>query len=119
MPALSVLGCYAQGKMTLTNLAACRMKETDRAHSIAVELRKMGAHIEEGEDSMTIYHSKLHGATIDGHDDHRIVMATACAALGAEGDSFIDSVEHVGVSFPRFFEEMRGIGAKIERLSEK
>ena len=119
VPALSVLGCYAQGKMTLTNLAACRMKETDRAHTIAVELRKMGAHIEEGEDSMTIYHSKLHGATIDGHDDHRIVMATACAALGAEGDSFIDSVEHVGVSFPRFFEEMRGIGAKIERLSEK
>lgn len=119
VPALSVLGCYAQGKMTLTNLAACRMKETDRAHSIAVELRKMGAHIEEGEDSMTIYHSELHGATIDGHDDHRIVMATACAALGAEGDSFIDSVEHVGVSFPRFFEEMRGIGAKIERLSEK
>lgn len=119
VPALSVLGCYAQGKMTLTNLAACRMKETDRAHTIAVELRKMGAHIEEGEDSMTIYHSKLHGTTIDGHDDHRIVMATACAALGAEGDSFIDSVEHVGVSFPRFFEEMRGIGAKIERLSEK
>ncbi|MDO5377949.1 MAG: 3-phosphoshikimate 1-carboxyvinyltransferase [Clostridia bacterium] len=118
VPALSVLGCYAKGKMTLTNLAACRMKETDRAHTIAIELRKMGAHIEEGEDSMTIYHSPLHGAAIDGHDDHRIVMATACAALGAEGDSFIDSVEHVGVSFPRFFEEMRGIGARIERLSE-
>ena len=51
--------------------------------------------------------------------DHRIVMATTCAALGAEGPSFIDSVDHVGVSFPRFYEEMKGIGADIIRLAEK
>ncbi|MCC8059257.1 MAG: 3-phosphoshikimate 1-carboxyvinyltransferase [Clostridiales bacterium] len=118
VPALAVLGCYAKGKMVLTNIAACRMKETDRAKTIAGELRKMGAHIEEGEDSLTIYHSPLHGATIDGHQDHRIVMATTCAALGAEGSSFIDSVKHVGVSFPRFYEEMTGIGANVKRLTE-
>lgn len=41
------------------------------------------------------------------------------AALGAEGPSFIDSVDHVGVSFPRFYEEMKGIGADIIRLAEK
>ncbi len=119
VPALAVLGCYAQGKMKLYNIAASRMKETDRSKTIAQELRKMGAHIDEEEDSLTIYHSPLHGATIDGHNDHRIVMATACAALGADGPSFIDSVDHVGVSFPRFYEEMRGIGANIIRLVEK
>lgn len=118
VPALSVLGCYAEGRMILKNLAACRMKETDRAHTIACELRKMGARIEEGEDSMTIYHSPLHGATIDGHHDHRIVMASACAALGAQGDTFITTAQHVNVSYPRFFEEMKGIGANITRLNE-
>ena len=45
-------------------------------------------------------------------------MATAVAALGAEGETIIDSVEHVGVSYPRFYEEMKGIGANIVRLSE-
>ena len=105
--------------MKLYNVAASRMKETDRTKTIAGELRKMGAKIDEEEDSITIYHSPLHGATIDGHQDHRIVMATSCAALGAEGHSFIDSVAHVGVSFPRFYEEMKGIGANILRLAEK
>lgn len=119
VPALAVLGCYAKGKMVLNNIAACRMKETDRAKTIAGELRKMGANIEEGTDSLTIYHSPLHGATIDGHHDHRIVMASACAALGAEGETIIDSIEHVGVSFPDFYEEMVGIGAKMVRLVEK
>ncbi len=119
VPALTVLGCYCtSGKMVLTNIAACRMKETDRAKTIAGELRKMGAIIEEGPDSVTIYPSKLHGATIDGHHDHRIVMASTVAALGAEGDSFIDSAEHVGVSFPKFYEVMKAIGANMERLTE-
>ena len=105
--------------MRLYNIAACRMKETDRAKSIACELRKMGARIEEGEDDMIIYPSKLHGASLDGHHDHRIVMASACAALGAEGDSFICDAESVNVSFPRFYEEMRNIKANIERLTDK
>lgn len=118
VPALAVLGCYAEGKMVLTNLAACRMKETDRAKTIAAELRKMGANIEEGPDSLTIYHSKLHGAVLDGHHDHRIVMACSVAALGAEGETIIDSAEHVGVSFPKFYEVMRGIGAEMQRLEE-
>ena len=118
VPALAVLGCYAQGKTVLTNIAASRMKETDRAATIAKELRRMGARIEEDTDSLTIYHSPLHGASIDGHHDHRIVMATAVAALGAQGETIIDSADHVGVSFPRFYEEMRGIGAGILRLAE-
>lgn len=120
VPALSVLGCYCtSGKMVLRNLRACRMKETDRAKTIAGELRKMGANIEEGPDSVTIYPSKLHGATLDGHHDHRIVMASTVAALGADGETWIDSAEHVGVSFPRFFEEMKAIGANISRLTEE
>lgn len=119
IPALAVLGCYAkEGKTVLTNIEACRMKETDRAKSIMQELTKMGGQFEETQSTLTIYPSKLHGAALSGHDDHRIVMACSCAALGAQGDTFIDSAEHVGVSFPRFFEEMTHIGARMTRLIE-
>lgn len=119
VPALAVLGCYAQGKTVLKNIDACRMKETDRAKTIVEELTKMGGRFEEDEHSLTIYHSDLHGATLNGHHDHRIVMASTVAALIADGETLIDSAETVGVSFPRFYEEMTGMGAKIVRLVEK
>ena len=118
IPALAVLGTYAQGKTVLKNIQACRMKETDRCKSIVEELSKMGGKFIEHEDSLEIFHSDLHGATLSGHHDHRIVMASTCAALMAEGETLIDSAEFVGVSFPRFHEEMTKIGANIVRLVE-
>lgn len=119
IPALAVLGSKAQGKTVLKNIQACRLKETDRAKSIREELTKMGGKFDETEDSLTIYHSDLKGTRLNGHHDHRIVMACSCAALAAEGSTLIDSAEFVGVSFPRFYEEMTGIGANIKRLVEK
>lgn len=116
IPALAVLGTYAEGKTVLKNIQACRLKETDRCKSIMEELTKMGGRFEETPDSLTIYHQKLHGTRLSGHHDHRIVMACSCAALGAEGPTLIDGAEFVGVSFPRFYEEMKGIGANITRL---
>lgn len=117
IPALSVLGCCAKGKTVLTNIGACRLKETDRAKSIKEELEKMGAKMEETQDSLTIYPSNLKGAFINGHHDHRIVMSTAVAAMVAEGPTMIDHAEFVRVSFPNFYEAMKGMGAAIERLS--
>lgn len=119
IPALAVLGSCAQGKTVLKNIEACRMKETDRCKSIVEELSKMGGIFEETPGTLTIYGSRLHGAVLDGHHDHRIVMACSCAALAAEGSTLIDSAEYVGVSFPRFYEEMTGIGSHISRLVEQ
>ncbi|MEN6315602.1 MAG: 3-phosphoshikimate 1-carboxyvinyltransferase [Clostridiaceae bacterium] len=119
IPALAVLGCKAEGKTVLRNIQACRLKETDRAKSIVEELKKMGGRFEETEDSLTIYHADLKGTALSGHHDHRIVMACTCAALAAEGATLIDGAEYVGVSFPRFFEEMTAIGAHIKKLTEQ
>jgi len=79
----------------------------------------MGARLEETEDTLTIYRSKLKGAFIDGHNDHRIVMASSVAALAAEGPSVISDAQYVGVSFPGFYESMKSLGAGIQRLKEE
>ena len=51
-----------------------------------LELGKMGAQIEADASSLTVTGPcALHGAVIDPHNDHRIAMACAVAALGAEG----------------------------------
>lgn len=116
VPILAVLGCYAQGKTVLQNIGACRLKETDRAKSIREELQKMGAKFEETQDSLTIYHSELHGAKLNGHHDHRIVMASTVAALIAEGTSEVEHAEYAAVSFPNFYELMTSIHADIKRI---
>jgi 3-phosphoshikimate 1-carboxyvinyltransferase len=114
VPILAVLGCKAQGKTTLSNIGASRLKETDRTRSIKEELTKMGGKFEETPDSLTIYPSELKGADIDGRHDHRIVMATAIAGLIAKGRTVIDHAEYTGVSFPTFYEVMKELGASIE-----
>ena len=116
VPALAVLGCKAQGKTLLYNIEASRLKETDRTRSIMEELTKMGGKFEETAGSLTIHHSELKGAHIDGRHDHRIVMATAVAAMIAEGETIIDDAEYVGVSFPNFYEVMKSLGGNINRL---
>jgi 3-phosphoshikimate 1-carboxyvinyltransferase len=117
VPALAVLGCRANGKTVLRNIEASRLKETDRTRSIMEELSKMGGRFDESPDSLTIYSSRLRGVQIDGRHDHRIVMATAVAALMAEGETVISDAEYVKVSFPNFHEVFSSLGADIQ-LSE-
>jgi 3-phosphoshikimate 1-carboxyvinyltransferase len=112
-PILAVLGTRARGKTVLRNLAASRLKETDRSQSIYEELHKMGAKIDIDADSLTIHQSDLRGAKIDGRCDHRIVMATAVAGLVAQGSTEISDAEYFQESFPNFHELMTSLGANI------
>ncbi|MBI5584092.1 MAG: 3-phosphoshikimate 1-carboxyvinyltransferase [Deltaproteobacteria bacterium] len=116
VPALAVLGCRAQGQTRLKNIEASRLKETDRTRSILEELTRMGGRFQETPDSLTIYHSELKGARIDGRHDHRIVMATAVAGLMAEGETIVEGAEWAGVSFPNFYEVFTSLGADLRRL---
>lgn len=117
VPALAVLGYRAQGKTVLKNVGASRLKETDRTRSIKEELTKMGGRFDETADSLTIYHSELKGASIDGRHDHRIVMATAIAGMIAEGETIIEGAEWAGVSFPNFYDLCTALGGQIQRLA--
>ena len=114
LPILAVLGCYAEGKTVLTGGKMARKKESDRISCIAKELSKMGARIEEAEAGLTIYHSQLHGAEVVSHNDHRIAMALAVAALGAKGATTIEGIECVQKSYPGFFDELHRLGAHVE-----
>ncbi len=118
LPALSVVACFADGETRLTHVPQARLKETDRIAVMHRELSLMGADIEELEDGLVIRGSRLRGAQVDGHHDHRVVMALAVAAMGADGDTVIDTAESVAVTFPTFPELMRQAGASIEETKE-
>lgn len=114
VPICTVLACYAKGTSKIHNAQRLRFKESDRLTSLYTELRKMGAKIAMDESSLTIKGPcKLHGATINPHNDHRIAMACAVAALAAEGDTVIQDAECVRKSYPRFFQDLRKIGGNV------
>ncbi len=114
LPILAVVGCFSRGKSYLLNGFIARKKESDRLSTITKELRKMGAKIEEKRDSLIIDHSPLQGAVLESHGDHRIAMALTVAALSARGETILRGVECVEKSYPRFFDEMKRLGADIE-----
>ncbi len=106
LPAIAVLGPYTEQGIEIRNAAELRVKESDRLASLAENLRRMGAQVEERPDGLRVAGrsaGRLHGAEIEPHGDHRMAMAFAIAALGAEGNTTIRDAECAGVSFPDFF----------------
>ncbi|MBU0762391.1 MAG: 3-phosphoshikimate 1-carboxyvinyltransferase [Candidatus Altiarchaeota archaeon] len=114
LPIVSVLGAFAEGKTEIVNTGHARLKECDRIHAMAVELKKMGADIVEKQDGLIMKKSKLLGTTVDGWCDHRIIMSLAVAGMHSQGTTKITGAEHVDVTFPNFRELMNGLGAEIK-----
>ncbi|MHC4562493.1 MAG: 3-phosphoshikimate 1-carboxyvinyltransferase [Planctomycetota bacterium] len=112
---LAVVGAYAEGETVLTNAEICRHKECDRITAMREALTAMGATVDERPDGLVIRKSALKGATVDSHNDHRMVMTMAVAALGAEGPTTIEGVECIKKTFPRFVEEMRHVGCDMQK----
>jgi 3-phosphoshikimate 1-carboxyvinyltransferase len=115
LPAIAVLGPYTEQGIEIRNAAELRVKESDRIAVLVENLRRMGAQVEERPDGLRVagrLAGRLHGAEIDPQGDHRMAMAFAIAALGAEGDTVIKDAECAGVSYPEFF-------STLERLVER
>jgi len=116
LPTLAVLGAVAGGKMTITDCAHVRYKETDRVAAMADALETMGASVDEREETLVVdgRGTALEGATLSGQGDHRVVMALSLAALAADGETTITGAEHVDVSFPGFFDVLAGLGVTVD-----
>ena len=114
LPALSVAACFAKGETKLLNVPQARFKETDRIKTMAQELTKMGANIKELEDGLIIKESKLFPTNVDGHFDHRVVMALTIAGLNLDGDTIVDTAEAANVTFPEFQECVKTCNGNLE-----
>jgi len=104
VPALAVAAAFASGELEITGASELRWKESDRIAALASGLRALGAGVRELPDGLVVAGgARLRGARVFSHDDHRIAMALAIAALAAEGQSEIERGECVAVSFPEFY----------------
>jgi 3-phosphoshikimate 1-carboxyvinyltransferase len=108
-PAAAVCAAFARGDTALVNAAHARIKETDRIAVMAAQLANLGVRCIERPDGLVIHgKGEVEGGHIDGHGDHRIVMAFAAAALGAKAPIEIESAESASVTYPGFLELLAG-----------
>ena len=109
LPMLAALGPYTEQGIEIRDAAELRVKESDRIAALAENLRRMGATVEERPDGLRVEGraaGKLRGAQIEPHGDHRIAMAFAVAALGADGATLIRAADCAAVSYPNFYEDL-------------
>jgi 3-phosphoshikimate 1-carboxyvinyltransferase len=110
IPVLAAIAPYTSDGIEIRDARELRVKESDRIASVATNLRAMGAEVVEFEDGLRIPGSqKLHGTSLDSFSDHRIAMAFAVAALGAEGETEIRGADAAVISYPEFFNVLEGL----------
>ena len=108
---IATTALFVEGTTTLRNIYNWRVKETDRLHAMATELRKVGAEVEEGEDYLKITPPKqLKHAAIDTYDDHRMAMCFSLLALD-EVSVTINEPECTAKTFPTYFDVLKRISA--------
>ena len=113
----AVLALFAKGPCRLRNIASWRVKETDRIAAMATELRKFGARVEEGPDSLSIAPpagfldagaARGERVTVDTYDDHRMAMCFSLASFGPRPVR-INEPQCVAKTFPEYFEVFGGL----------
>lgn len=105
---MAVLALCAEGTTRITNIANLRVKESERIHGLAVELRKLGARAEETADSLTITPpAEIKSASIATYKDHRMAMAFSLAAHAVS--LTIEDPACVNKTYPRYFDDFNRV----------
>lgn len=117
-PILCVLAAYSTGTTKLIHARRLRMKESDRIEAMEKELKKWNVDITSTEDTITIHGKPAYRCEspvqIEGHNDHRIVMAMTVFGLCADSPSLITGAHAITKSYPHFFEDIINIQGKVE-----
>lgn len=119
VPIICVLAAAAKGKTVIENISRLRLKESDRIHAMVSNLKRLGVKVQAGQNEIRIEgQDKFCGdVTLDGFNDHRIVMAMAIAALKADGSVYITDANSVCKSYPSFWSDYRKLGGDFDVIN--
>jgi 3-phosphoshikimate 1-carboxyvinyltransferase len=118
-PPLVALASVCHGSSFIKGVGRLAFKESDRAKTLQEEFAKLGVDILINEDVMGIRGIPvLRSATVHSRHDHRIAMATAVAALRAEGPVQIEKADAINKSYPGFFDDLSRIGVSVHVLDK-
>ena len=119
VPALAVAAVALPQTTVVTGAERLRLKESDRLATVAALLEALGHGVEVTADGLVIRGGAPRPCaeairTVDGANDHRIVMAAAVAAASADRPVRVTGAEAVEKSYPDFFRDFRALGGKAD-----
>lgn len=112
-PAIFIAAACAEGTTILSGAEELRVKESDRIQSMADGLLILGIDAQPTIDGIHIVGGQLGSGSVNSHDDHRIAMAFAIAALRASGEIIVLDCNNVATSFPDFIGLAGQIGINL------
>ena len=114
-PPLVALAAYCDGTTVIQGTSRLTHKESNRALTLQEEFGKMGINITLQDDLMLVAGGTgVKGTEVSSHNDHRIAMAAAVAALKCFGTMTVTGAEAVNKSYPHFWSHMQQLGALVE-----
>lgn len=115
VPTIAVVAATIDGKSVLRNIGHLRFKESNRIQSVMAGLKKMNVDVSTQYNNLIIMGKKnLRPATIETHNDHRIAMSFAVAALAADGKTTIKNASVTDKSYPNFWKDFKKIGVNVK-----
>lgn len=118
-PPLVALASVCEGSSFIKGVSRLAHKESDRALTLQEEFSKLGVDILIHDDVMGIKGTEqIKAANVHSRHDHRIAMATAVAALKADGPVQIAKAEAVNKSYPGFFNDLSSLGVSVHILDK-
>ncbi len=118
VPALALRAALSPNCMTVLHHAGrLILKETDRLKKVSSALRALGATVIYNGESLFVFgRETLAGGDVYSFGDYRVAMMAAAAAVCCEKDVVLHGAECVSKAYPRFFEDMKALGMKIEEV---
>lgn len=110
---LAAIAPFADGPITVTEVAHIRMHESDRIAVAVAGLTRMGIRAEERPDGLTVHPGTPRFAELETHDDHRVAMAFALTGLAGAGVC-LSEPGCVSKTCPVFFDLLAGLGVPVD-----
>ncbi|TWU10206.1 3-phosphoshikimate 1-carboxyvinyltransferase [Allorhodopirellula heiligendammensis] len=121
---LSVVALFADGPTRIRGVAHNRFKETDRIGNLAIELRKLGARIDEHDDGLTVYPLTAERMASDSpvvletYNDHRMAMSFALLGLRIGGIEILNPA-CTRKTYPEFWADLEMLTGRAHHWSSE
>ena len=116
IPVLVATACFAEGESVFYNIEGLHYKESDRINDLCMELRRAGCIVTPGDDAIIVRGQPQGvegGVVVDGHSDHRPLMALAIVGLRSNRGLTLVGTGHIAKSYPHFFEDLQQLGVEV------
>lgn len=118
LPILAVVASFCDNTTVFKGAKRLKLKESDRLLAVEKMINSLGGEAKAYDDGVIVYPKKLTGGTVNGFNDHRIVMAAAIGASCCEKETVITDAQAVRKSYPEFFEDFKALGGRFDVICD-